>query len=132
MHQAIEFYEQNLKLARETGDARGEMAALGSLARAYAALDERDKAIECYEQALMTARQTGDARGERQTLKSLNDLNQAPKPAGESEADKSSKPIKSQKPRKKSDSAKPRSARSKALQLKSRKKQPIGKKANDS
>ena len=74
MHQAIEFYEQNVRLSRETGDQRGEMSALSSLGRTYDALEERDKAIECYEQALKIARQIGDMRGERQLLKGLNEI----------------------------------------------------------
>jgi len=74
MHQAIEFYEQNLRLSRETGDRRGEMAALNSLGRAFAALEERERAVECYEQALGIARQIGDARGERLTLKNLDEI----------------------------------------------------------
>ena len=78
MHQVIEFYEQNLRLAQQTGDQRGEMAALNSLGRAYAALDERDKATQCFEQALQIARQISDVRGERQTLKNLNEVLKPP------------------------------------------------------
>lgn len=74
MYQVIEFYEQNLRLARKTGDQHGEMGALGSLGRAYAALGEHDKAVECYKQVLELARQFGDARSERQTLKHLNEV----------------------------------------------------------
>lgn len=73
MHQVIEFYEQNLQLARELGDRRGEMSALGSLGRAYDALNEHEKAIECYELALKLARELGDARSERQALRCLTD-----------------------------------------------------------
>lgn len=74
MYQVIEFYRQNLQLARETGDRRGELAALGSLGRAHQALEEHDKALECYEDALKIARDLGDVRGERQTLKNINDV----------------------------------------------------------
>lgn len=83
MYQVIEFYKQNLQLARESGQRREEMSALASLARAYDALQERDKAVEFYELALSIARQLGDSRAERDTLKHLNEtLN--PQPAKES------------------------------------------------
>ena len=73
MHQVIEFYQQNLQLARETGQRRDEMSALASLGRAYEALEERDKAVEFYELALKIARDVGDGRAERQALKHLNE-----------------------------------------------------------
>lgn len=72
-HQVIEFYQQNLQLARETGNRRDEMSALASLGRAYQALEEYAKAIEFYEQALNIAAELGDGRAERQTLKHLQD-----------------------------------------------------------
>ncbi len=74
MYQVIEFYRQNLQLAREIGDRRGELAALSSLGRAYHALEEHDKALECYEDALKIARVLGDVRTERQTMKNINDV----------------------------------------------------------
>lgn len=72
-HQVIEFYQQNLQLARETGNRRDEMSALASLGRAFEALEEHAKAIEFYEQALNIAAELGDGRAERQTLKHLQD-----------------------------------------------------------
>lgn len=72
MHQVIEFYEQNLQLARETGDRRGELSALGSLGRAYEALNETDKAREYFEMCLTVAREIGDLGQERTLLKHLN------------------------------------------------------------
>lgn len=79
MYQVIEFYKQNLQLARESGQRREEMSALASLARAYDALQERDKAVEFYELALGIARQLGDSRAERDTMKHLNEtLNPQP------------------------------------------------------
>ncbi len=73
------------------------MSALASLARAYEALQERDKAVEFYELALGIARQLGDSRAERDTLKHLNEtLN--PQPAKESKAKTVAK--KAAKPRK--------------------------------
>ena len=73
MHQVIEYYQENHKLARETGQRRDEMSALASLGRAYDALEERGKAVEFYEMALKIARDLGDGRAERQTLKQLNE-----------------------------------------------------------
>lgn len=72
-HQVIEFYQQNLQLARETGRRRDEMSALASLGKAYDALEDREKAIEFYELALKIARDLGDVRAERQTLIHLNE-----------------------------------------------------------
>ncbi|MFN0110873.1 MAG: tetratricopeptide repeat protein [Blastocatellia bacterium] len=72
MYQVIEFYQQNLQLAREAGQRREELSALFSLARAHDALQEREKAIEFYELALIVAKELGDGRAERDTLKHLN------------------------------------------------------------
>ena len=46
---AIEYYEQDLAIARETGDRRGEGMTLGNLGNAYSDLGEPRKAIEYYE-----------------------------------------------------------------------------------
>lgn len=73
MYQVIEFYLQNLQLARESGQRRDEMSALASLARAHDALKERDKAVEFYELALTIARELGDGRAERDAVKHLNE-----------------------------------------------------------
>lgn len=107
MHQVIEFYEQNLRLSRETGDARGELSALSSLARAYDALEERGKAVECYELALKIARQISDVRGERQLLKNLNEA-QKPASTENTSGDQITPP---RKPRRKTDSAAAKSTR---------------------
>lgn len=71
MYQVIEFYQQNLRLARESGQRREEMSALASLGRAHDALQEHDKAVEFYELALSIARELGDSRTERDALKHL-------------------------------------------------------------
>ena len=112
MHQVIEFYEQNLRLSQQTGDQRGEMAALNSLGRAYAALDERDKAVQCFEQALQIARQISDLRGERQTLKNLDEMLKPPD-ANKETGNQTSPP---QKSRKAGSSAKAKSTRNKPTQ----------------
>jgi len=65
---AIEFHEQDLQIALETGDRRGEGQTLGNLGVAYAALGETRRAIEFYEQRLVIARETGDHRGEGKAL----------------------------------------------------------------
>jgi tetratricopeptide (TPR) repeat protein len=112
MHQVIEFYEQNLRLSRETGDQRGEMAALNSLGRAYAALEENAKAIECFEQGLQIARQRGDQRGEQQTLKNLDEILR-PGSANDKISGKTSPP---QKKRQQNSPAKKKSTRNKPSQ----------------
>ncbi|MFH0982870.1 MAG: tetratricopeptide repeat protein, partial [Planctomycetota bacterium] len=61
---AIEFYEQDLVIAREIGDRRGEGAALGNLGNAHADLGDARKAIEFYEQQLVIVREIGDRLGE--------------------------------------------------------------------
>jgi tetratricopeptide (TPR) repeat protein len=114
MHQVIEFYEQNLQIARETGDSRGEMSALGSLGRAFAALNERDKAIECFELSLKIAREIGDARNERYMLKHLHEVSTAAE-------DKTQVQLKSpRKSRKKKDSSTTQSASKSSLRKKAK------------
>lgn len=49
---AIEFYQQNLQIARETGDRRGEGTTLGNLGLAYVALGETHHAIGFLSDAL--------------------------------------------------------------------------------
>ena len=122
MHQVIEFYEQNLRLSRETGDQRGEMAALNSLGRAYAALEEYAKAVECYEQGLHIARQVGDQRGERQTLKNLDEIL---KPDSTSDNDRQISPP--QKPGRQNNSVKKKSTRNKPSQQQVPKQPRVGK-----
>ncbi len=68
---AIEYYEQQLTIAREIGDRRGEGNALGNLGNAYADLGDSRKAIEYYEQHLTIAREIGDRRGEGADLGNL-------------------------------------------------------------
>jgi tetratricopeptide (TPR) repeat protein len=68
---AIEYYEQVLQIARETGDRRSEGNSLGNLGLAYADLGETRRAIEYYEQVLQIARETGDRRGEGNALWSM-------------------------------------------------------------
>lgn len=97
MYQVIEFYQQNLQLARESGQRREEMSALASLARAYDALQEKDKAVEFYELALKIARELGDSRAERDTLKHLNETLH-PQASGEAKGGTTAK--KSSRPRK--------------------------------
>ena len=65
---AIEYYEQDLAIAREIGYRRGEGQTLGNLGSAYGDLGETRKAIDYYEQRLAIARETGDRRGEGYAL----------------------------------------------------------------
>ncbi|MGB3517256.1 MAG: tetratricopeptide repeat protein, partial [Elainellaceae cyanobacterium] len=65
---AIEYYEQNLAIAREIGDRRGEGNALGGLGNAYDGLSQYAKAIEYHEQRLAIAREVGDCSEEGRAL----------------------------------------------------------------
>ena len=69
---AIEFYEHDLAIARETGDRRAEGKALGNLGIGYHALGDYRRAIEFYEQDLAIARETRDRQGEGTTLWNLS------------------------------------------------------------
>jgi len=97
MYQVIEFYIQNLQLARDTGNPQGELAALNSLGRAYQALAEHDKAVECYEAALKIAHQLSDVRAERNTLKNLNDVLEPAQKSGQTFSQEPAPPNKKQK-----------------------------------
>lgn len=68
---AIELYEQNLEIVRQTNDRLGQGAALGNLGIAFANLGETRKAIEFHEQSLLITREVGDRRGEASTTNSL-------------------------------------------------------------
>jgi tetratricopeptide (TPR) repeat protein len=68
---AVGYYEQDLAIARETGDRRGEGSALGNLGVAYKNLGQAEKAVGYYEQDLAIARETGDRGGEGQALGNL-------------------------------------------------------------
>ena len=68
LREAIEYYEQSLKISREIGDRSGESTALRILGLAYAELGETLKAIKYYEQALKISREIGDRMGEGNAL----------------------------------------------------------------
>ena len=59
---AIEYYEQALKISRETGDRRGEGNHLGNLGLAYSDLGEPRKAIEFLKQSLSIGKAIEDPR----------------------------------------------------------------------
>ena len=77
---AIGFYEQQLAIAREIGDRRGEGTALGNLGNAYAALGQAERAIGFYEQQLVIVREIGDRRGEGNALGNLGNRLRRPGP----------------------------------------------------
>ena len=64
IQKAISFYEQALRLARESNDRQGEGAWLGNLANCFSDLGQNARAIEYYEQALAISREVGDRKGE--------------------------------------------------------------------
>jgi tetratricopeptide (TPR) repeat protein len=69
VNRAIECYQRQLAIMRETGDRRGEATALGNLGNAYADLGDASRAIGNYEQVLAIFREMGDrkATGEAQS-----------------------------------------------------------------
>jgi tetratricopeptide (TPR) repeat protein len=54
IEQAIDYHEQSLAIARETGDRRGEGIRLSGLGLAYHALGQIKQAIKFHEQARFT------------------------------------------------------------------------------
>jgi serine/threonine protein kinase len=65
---AAGYFENTLRLTRETGDRQGEGAALGNLGLAYADMGDACRAISYYEQCLAIDREIGDRRGEGAVL----------------------------------------------------------------
>lgn len=68
---AIEYHQQDLRIAREIGDRQGESSALGNLGNAYSHSGEYRSAIEYLEQDLQISREIGDRRGEGASLGNL-------------------------------------------------------------
>ena len=68
---AIEYTQQALAIARETGNRINEGLWLGNLGASYADRGQTQKAIEHYQQALAIARETGDRDGEGTQLGNL-------------------------------------------------------------
>ena len=63
-HKAIDYHENRLKIAKETGDLAGEERAYEHLGNAYWSLADYHKAIECHEKHLNIAKEIGDRAGE--------------------------------------------------------------------
>ena len=61
--QALECFEQCLRLSRETGFAPGEQSALSQLAGTYGLQGQSDKALECYRRCLGISTRIGDTLG---------------------------------------------------------------------
>ncbi|GGA00700.1 tetratricopeptide repeat protein [Okeania sp. KiyG1] len=68
---AINYHQQYLQIAGETGDRSGEGAALGNLGITYYSLGEYDKAINYHQQCLQIAREIGNRSGESSALGNL-------------------------------------------------------------
>ena len=68
---AIEYHQQSLDLAIETGNRTTESRALSNLGLAYYARTDYDRAIEYHQQSLAIARETGDRIGEARTWANL-------------------------------------------------------------
>jgi tetratricopeptide (TPR) repeat protein len=70
-HRAIDYYQQNLALAQEIGNRKGEGVALGNLGNVYYRLGDYLRAIDYYQQDLSIACEIGDHQGEGVTLCNL-------------------------------------------------------------
>ncbi len=69
--QALNYYEQALRIMREVGDRPGEGTTLNNLGHVYDDLGQKPKALDYYEQALRLRREVGDRPGEGTTLNNL-------------------------------------------------------------
>ncbi len=72
--QAIDSFQQSLKIKQEIGDRNGEAKSLNNLGSAYNSLGEYQQAIDYLQQSLEITREIGDRNGE---AKSLNNLGNA-------------------------------------------------------
>ena len=61
--QALECFDEFLRLSRETGFGQGERSALNQLAGIYGMRGDSDKALECYRQCLEASTKAGDLYG---------------------------------------------------------------------
>ncbi|XP_078362820.1 uncharacterized protein LOC144646972 [Oculina patagonica] len=68
---AIDYYELDLKIAKEVGDKAGEGSAYGNLGNAFLSLGDFRKAIDYYELHLKIAKEVGDKAGEGRTYGNL-------------------------------------------------------------
>ena len=71
VERAIDFLEQALAIARETGNHMSQAAIQGNLGLAYRDLGQVERAIDQYQQALTIAREIGDYSGEGYCLSYL-------------------------------------------------------------
>jgi tetratricopeptide (TPR) repeat protein/transcriptional regulator with XRE-family HTH domain len=69
--EAIQAYENSLKIAREIGDQQSKGRILGNLGLTYESLGQYKRAIDFYQQSLAIAREIGNRRGEGATLGNL-------------------------------------------------------------
>ena len=68
---AIEFHQQSLSIAKETGDKGSEDKAYNNLGNVYYSLCDYKKAIEFHQQALRIAKEIGDKNTERLSYNNL-------------------------------------------------------------
>jgi tetratricopeptide (TPR) repeat protein len=71
VRRAVQFYEEHLPFARETGNWREEEADLNNLGTGHAMLGNREKAVAFYNRALAVARAHGDAPGIEQVTANI-------------------------------------------------------------
>jgi tetratricopeptide (TPR) repeat protein len=69
--QAIDFYQQWLRIGQEIGDRPQQGNALGGLGNSHNALGQYAKAVDFYQQWLLICREVGDRRSEANALGGL-------------------------------------------------------------
>jgi len=72
--EAIEKFEESLRISRELGDRYDEGQTLGNLGNVYSDQGRWKKAIKCYEGSLRIKRELGDRYGEGTTLMNLGEV----------------------------------------------------------
>jgi tetratricopeptide (TPR) repeat protein len=75
--QAMDAYQQALRIARQTGDRRNEAAWLSSVGQAHSRLGDSGQAMSYHEQAISIYEQVGDRRGQGNELANLGRLAEA-------------------------------------------------------
>ena len=72
--EALNYYQQALVIARETGDRAGEGTTLNNTGAVYHSQGRYEQALENLQQALVIAREIGDLRLEKVTLDNMKTL----------------------------------------------------------
>ncbi len=73
-NEALQVWEQALRIYREIRDYKGEAISLNNLGLAYDSLGQYQKAIDFYQQSLAVKKQIGDRKGEAISLNNLGSI----------------------------------------------------------